>query len=84
MCEIKDLYLMMGKEFETLDEVPAGNMIGKFLLSKFNFMMFVKCLYYFFLFVSARRGIFVKIKVRFFRAFLCSRCKSNRGVGVKK
>lgn len=29
LCEIKDLYLMMGKEFETLDEVPAGNMIGK-------------------------------------------------------
>ena len=29
LCEIKDLYLMMGKEFETVDEVPAGNMIGK-------------------------------------------------------
>ena len=31
MCEIKDLYLMMGREFETLEEVPAGNMIGKIL-----------------------------------------------------
>ena len=29
LCEIKDLYLMMGKEFEALDEVPAGNMIGR-------------------------------------------------------
>jgi Translation elongation factors (GTPases) len=29
LCEVKDLYLMMGKEFEILDEVPAGNMVGK-------------------------------------------------------
>jgi ribosome assembly protein 1 len=26
---ISDLYLMMGKELEVLDEVPAGNVIGK-------------------------------------------------------
>lgn len=28
VCEIKDLYLMMGKEFEVIEEVPAGNMLG--------------------------------------------------------
>ena len=26
--EVGDLYLMMGREFENLDEVPAGNIVG--------------------------------------------------------
>ena len=27
---VGDLYLMMGRELENLDEVPAGNIVGKF------------------------------------------------------
>lgn len=28
ICEIEDLYLMMGREFEDQEYVPAGNVLG--------------------------------------------------------
>ena len=28
---VEDLYLLMGRELESLDEIPAGNVLGKFL-----------------------------------------------------
>ena len=27
---VQDLYLMMGREFTSLDEVPAGNIVGAY------------------------------------------------------
>ena len=29
LFEVGDLYLMMGRELENLEEVPAGNIVGK-------------------------------------------------------
>lgn len=28
-AEISDLYILMGRDLELIDEVPAGNMLGK-------------------------------------------------------
>ena len=29
VCTVTDLYLMMGREFDQVEEVPAGNILGK-------------------------------------------------------
>lgn len=30
-CSLDNLYLLMGRELEELEEVPAGNVLGRFL-----------------------------------------------------
>ena len=29
ICNVEDLYLMMGREFESREQVPAGNILGE-------------------------------------------------------
>jgi len=33
---VQNLYLMMGREFTLLDQVPAGNIVGMFIYSLSN------------------------------------------------
>ena len=44
-CSLESLYLLMGRELEELEEVPAGNVLGKYI---FPFLLVIAKLWLFF------------------------------------
>ena len=45
-CTVDDLYLLMGKELNTLDSVPAGNILGNVFLNKSLFLFVVNLIFF--------------------------------------
>lgn len=96
-CEINDLYVMMGREFEVLEDVPAGNVCGRVLFFLFflvsSFKQQPKISTYCigdslasspYLFDKVRRSLFLKFGdflIFIIKVLDCFSCEGINGLG---